>query len=178
MVLGEGAAAFVMESGTRAERRGARIWARVLGASSSFEPGADKWPWKGTAIRHSIVEALRAAGLQDDQVGHVNANGLSTREHDRVEAQAISDCLGTVPVTAPKSFFGNLGAGAGAVETIASVLALSTGQVPVTLNYEQPDPECPVRVVHGKPRPADHPTALVINQATTGQAAAVVLAAP
>ena len=84
--------------------------------------------------------------------------------------------LGDVPVTAPKSFFGDLGGGAGAVEMIASVLALQHGRVPHTLNYEEPDPACPVNVVHGQPLAVGKSTALVLNQAPTGQAVAVVIA--
>ena len=118
------------------------------------------------------------ADLSADQVGHVNANGFSTRAHDRIEACAIRATLGHVPVTAPKSLFGNLGAGTGAVEMTASVLALVEGRVPVTLNYEEPDPECPIRVVHGQPLPFERGTAVLLNQATTGQAVALVLASP
>jgi 3-oxoacyl-[acyl-carrier-protein] synthase II len=99
-------------------------------------------------------------------------------EEDRAEAQAIRSCLGDVPVTAPKSYFGCLGAGTGAVEMAASVLAIATGIVPTTLNYEFPDPTCPVNVVHGQPLMTDRRTALVLNQTETGQTAAVVLGPP
>jgi len=178
IVNGEGAAAFVLESRAHAERRGARIWAQLRGCASGFEPGTDGHAARGTAIRHSMRAALKAATVPMDQVGHVNANGLSTVPQDRIEASAIHDTLGQVPVTAPKSFFGNLGAGTGAVEMVASVLALAHGRVPATLNYENADPDCPVRVVHGPPLPAEIGTAVLLNQATTGQAVAVVLAAP
>jgi 3-oxoacyl-[acyl-carrier-protein] synthase II len=96
-------------------------------------------------------------------------------EPDRIEARAIYDCLGDVPVTAPKSYFGCLGAGTGAVEMACSVLAVARGQVPPTLNYEQPDPTCPVNVIHGAPLPVEKPFSLLLNQSETGQAAAVVL---
>jgi 3-oxoacyl-[acyl-carrier-protein] synthase II len=99
-------------------------------------------------------------------------------DEDRIEAQAIQTCLGDVPVTAPKSYFGCLGAGTGAVEMAASVLAIATGTVPATLNYEFPDPACPVNVVHGQPLATDRRTALVLNQTETGQTAAVVLGPP
>ena len=82
---------------------------------------------------------------------------------DVAEAEAIRTSLGDVPVTAPKSYFGNLGAGSGAVELIASILALGSGEVPVTLNYEQPDPRCPLLVVHGQPYATSKPVAAVVE---------------
>jgi 3-oxoacyl-[acyl-carrier-protein] synthase II len=105
----------------------------------------------------------------------VNAHGESSIEQDRLEAQAISAVLGDVPVIALKSSFGELGAGSGAVELIGSVLALIHGRLPPTLNYDQPDPACPVNVVHGNTWPIEKPAALVLNQSTTGQAAAMVI---
>ena len=83
-----------------------------------------------------------------------------------------------VPVTAPKSYFGNLGAAGGAMEMAVSVLALSAGLVPATLNYERPDPACPLRVVRGEPLSCPASPALLINWTGIGQAAAVVLAGP
>jgi 3-oxoacyl-[acyl-carrier-protein] synthase II len=82
-----------------------------------------------------------------------------------------------VPVTAPKSYFGNFGAGGGAVEMAASLVSLADRQIVPTLNYERPDPACPVNVVRGEPLPSDQPTALVLNHSGTGQAAAVALSA-
>ena len=96
----------------------------------------------------------------------------------RLEAQAIRATLGDTPVTAPKSYFGDLGAGSGAVEMAASVLGIVHGRVPPTLNYDTPDPACPINVIHGRPLTGAQPTALVLSQSATGQAAAIVLAAP
>jgi len=118
------------------------------------------------------------AGLEPRNLGHVNAHGLSTAAMDRVEASAIAAELGDVPVTAPKASFGHLGAGSGTVELVASVLGLAEGIVPATLNYENPAPDCPVNVVHGSPLTGRPPTAMKVNLSSTGQAAAVVLAAP
>jgi 3-oxoacyl-[acyl-carrier-protein] synthase II len=175
MVNGEGAAVFILESLAHAEARGARIQARIRGYSSTCEPRAASIPARGTAIRNSIVRALKAAQLQAADVGHVNAHGLSDCEHDATEAQAIRDTLGDVPVTAPKSFFGNLGAAGGAVEMVASVLALGKREIPLTLNYENADSNCPVNVVHKGPAPTSKTTALVLNQASYGQAVAMIL---
>ena len=156
--------------------RGANILARVLGGAIRFEPVMDGQALHGTAIRNAMLAALSQAQLQPGDIGHVNANGLATVEHDRIEAREIRTLLGDVPVFAPKSYFGNLGAGTGAVEMAASVQALVKGLIPPTLNYVRPDPLCPVEVVHSAPRPSDRPTALVQNFTIRGQAAAVILA--
>ena len=110
-------------------------------------------------------------------LGHVNAHGVGTVEMDRVEARAIAAEVGDVPVTALKAAFGHLGAGGGVVELAGSVLAIDGGLVPPTLNYRIPDPDCPVRVVHGEALAGRPPTALAVNLCSTGQAAAVAVAA-
>ena len=129
------------------------------------------------AICGSVERAISSANMTVADIGHVNAHGMSSITHDRIEAQAIRKVLGDVPVTAPKSFFGNLGAGTGSVEMAASILAFQEKQIPRTLNLEKLDPDCPIDVVHGQPRELGKPTALMLNQATTGQAVAVVVAA-
>jgi 3-oxoacyl-[acyl-carrier-protein] synthase II len=178
MVNGEGAGALVLESYEHASARRAGILAQVLGCGGAFEPSYPLSLITGTAIRTAIQKALHDAELSASEIGHVNAHGLSTVHDDAVEAQAIRELLGDTPVTAPKSYFGNLGAGGGAVEIAASVLALANGQIPPTLNYEAPDPKCPVHVIHGGCADLGTPTAVVLNQSGTGQSSAIVIAAP
>lgn len=173
MVNGEGAAAYVLETRASAEARGAKILARILGYGRAFETAKSS---RGTEA--AIKGALATARLSPADVGHVNAHGVSTIEEDIIEAQAIRNTLGDVPVTAPKSFFGNIGAGSGAVEMAASVLSFAHGEVPVTLNYEFPDPNCPINVIHGQPLRPDQPTALILNKSVTGQTAAIAIAGP
>jgi 3-oxoacyl-[acyl-carrier-protein] synthase II len=175
IVYGEGAGAFLLEERGHAQSRGATAFARVLGHASRFEPRRRGEPLRGDAIREAIRAAIRAAGLAPGDIGHVNAHGASTTEDDRIEALAIRNTLGDVPVMAPKSFFGSLGAGAGVVEMAASVLAFHHGLIPPTLNYERPDPACPIQVIHGQPQPLGRPTALVHNQSPVGQSIAVVI---
>jgi 3-oxoacyl-[acyl-carrier-protein] synthase II len=171
MVYGEGAAVFVLESRRHAEARGAaaKILARVLAGACTFEPPGNGQTLRGDAIRAAIRAALARAAVGPGGLGHVNAHGLGTTLDDRMEAQAIREILADVPVTAPKSYFGNLGAATGAVELAASVLALGTGVIP-------PDPGCPISVIHGRAEPAARPTVLALNHAASGQAAAMVLA--
>lgn len=175
MVNGDGAGALVIERREHAERRGAAVLATIRGAGSSYEARMTPTPATGIAIRRSIMQSLADADLESDSIGHVSAYGVSTIHDDPLEAQAIRDCLGDVPVTALKSYFGNLGAGGGAVETLASVLALQHSEVPRTLNYETADPECPVNVVRGESLVGAKPVAMILSQAGSGQAAAIIL---
>jgi len=172
---GEGAAAFILESREHAESRGADILATVGGGCSRFAP--ESTSDRGVAIRNSIEGALEEAGLRAEEIDHANAHGIALREEDQVEAQAIHSLLGDVPVIAPKSYFGNIGAGGGAVEMAVSLLALQEGMLPVSLNYENPDPLCPVNVVSRDPRPTEKDGVLLLNQGRDGQAVAVVLRA-
>ena len=175
IVNAEGAGVFILETRALAEARGATILARILGFGNRFEPLVNGRAATGSTIRNSIQVALRSAGLESGEIGHVNAHGLATPQDDKVEALAIRDSLGDVPVTAPKSYFGHMGAGSGAGELAVSVLALANGIVPPTLNYTQPDPQCPINVIHGEALPAQPNTALVLNQTRSGRSVAMVL---
>jgi 3-oxoacyl-[acyl-carrier-protein] synthase II len=174
MVNGEGAAEFVLESREHAEKRGTRIIARVAGTASRYERSAEGQTPSGDSIARAIRAALALADAKADDVGHVNAHGLSTREDDAAEAKAIREVLGDVPVTALKSYFGNLGPGSGMVELALSLIAVSHGVVPPTLNYESPDPECPVNVATDMDY-LKSPTFVKLSHNSTGQAAAVVV---
>jgi 3-oxoacyl-[acyl-carrier-protein] synthase II len=177
LVNGEGAGAIVLESREHAARRGGRIHGRLLAAAARCEPTARRHGVTGASLRAAIRATCAAAKLEPASVGHVNAHGVSTVEMDRAEAAAIRAELGDVPVTAPKSAFGHLGAAGGVVELAASILGLERGLVPATLNYETPDPTCPVNVVTGGPLAGRPGTALAVNLCSTGQAAAVAIAA-
>lgn len=178
MVNGEGAGAFVLESYEHAVARKANILAHILGCGGGFEPSYPASLITGVAIRTSIQKALADAELSVADLGHVNAHGLSTVHDDAVEAQVIRECLGDTPVTALKSYFGNLGAGGGAVEMAASVMSFAHGRIPPTLNYDVADANCPVNVIRGECAALGPSRALVMNHSGTGQSAAVVIAAP
>jgi 3-oxoacyl-[acyl-carrier-protein] synthase II len=178
MINGEGAGSLILESREGAEARGAKIYARVLGFAATFEPHRQGQPLRGTAIRSAIRQVLDSTGIAPREIAYVNAHGMSTTLDDQIEAQAIRDALGDVPVTAPKSYFGNLGAAGGVVELAASVLAFEKGCVPPTLNYQYPDPACPVNVIHGQPATQTGPIVLKLSHSVCGQAVALLLAAP
>jgi 3-oxoacyl-[acyl-carrier-protein] synthase II len=171
IVLGEGATVLVVEDLEHARRRGAEIYAEVVGFGSAFDPDLS-----GGGITRAVGAALREAGVGPGDLDHVNAHGLGSKESDVAEARGLNAALGDrVPVFAPKSYMGNLGAGGSATELAASVLALRHGVVPPTLNFEASDPDCPVTVMAGGPRPATKPFVLKTAFTQMGQCAAAVL---
>ncbi|MBC8115885.1 MAG: beta-ketoacyl-[acyl-carrier-protein] synthase family protein [Candidatus Saccharimonas sp.] len=179
-VVAEGACTFILEDRVHAEKRGAKIWAKLLSTGSSCVFNPTGVAGSRRALVNAMRAALRAAGLNPDQIGHVNAHGLGTKETDIEEAKAILDVFGPelgrrIPVTAPKSFMGNSGAGCGTLELAASVVGLSRGLIPHTLNYETPDPECPLNVVAGQPQETDNRVVLNINVSRAGQASAAII---
>jgi 3-oxoacyl-[acyl-carrier-protein] synthase II len=125
--------------------------------------------------------AIKRAGIEPQEIGHINAHGKSTKRDDLVEARAYHRALGaageTIPVTGLKSYFGTFDAGAGAVELAGSVLALNDGRVPYTLNYETPDPFCRLNVIHHEPLRLRNRTALSVNRTAIGQSAAAIIRA-
>ena len=129
----------------------------------------------GTEI--AIAAALREAGLVPAEIGHVNAHGSATKVSDLAEARALERIFGArgVPVTALKGYMGNLAAGSGAVELIASLIAVNQGRIPAILNCENPDPECELDLVLKSPRPTRNRTFVNTNLTPHGQAAALVI---
>lgn len=175
MILGEGAGAVLLERLDFAKQRGATILAEVVGHSSSTVMDRDGTPHTGRAIGNVLTQSMKAAGLGVDELGHVHAHGLSTRKGDAEEAAALAEVIGEkVPVTAAKSYFGNLGAGSGVVELICSVLAMNRNQMVPILNYEIPDPECPIRAATADDSPGD--SFINVNVTPQGQAAAIAIA--
>jgi len=175
-VASEGASMFVLESREHARRRGAVEQAQVLGYGRRCEPCAATQKPTGQAIRQAIEAALAMGNVPASEIDHVNAHGVGTVEDDATEARAIEQVLGEVPVTAPKSFFGNLGGGSGATELAISLLGMKHGVTPPTLNYEQPDPACPVNVV-STAQPTRTPNLLATNHKRTGQAVSLLVSA-
>jgi 3-oxoacyl-[acyl-carrier-protein] synthase II len=174
IVPGEGAGVLVLEELEHARRRGARIYAEVVGFAAASDHHRT-----GAGLARAIRSALVEAGIGPEDVDHVNAQGYSAKDCDAWEArglaQAFGGCGRTVPVFAPKSYFGNLGAGSSVAELAASVLALGHGLLPPTLNYEEPDPECPITVAAGAPRPLTHRHFVKVAFTEMGQCAAVVV---
>jgi len=156
-VLGEGSGVVVLERADQAKARGARIYATLGGyglTSDAYHITGNHPDGIGqiAAMRH----ALEMAGLTASDIGHVNAHATSTVVGDIGEAAAIRTAIGGhVAVTAPKGAMGHLVGGAGAVEGIATILALYNGIIPPTLNLENLDPKIDLDVVSGEARKAD-----------------------
>jgi 3-oxoacyl-[acyl-carrier-protein] synthase II len=182
MVVGEGAGAVVLEEWETARARGANIYGEIVGTGSSAV--SDMATHGGQ--QQAVVNAARMALGFDagkpqppEPVGHVSAHAMGTPVGDVEEAAALGAAFGAaaseIPVVAAKSFFGNLGAGGGVVETIASLLALREGSLFPTLNYRTPDPACPLNVsTLAKPQAAGA-SFLKLSVTPQGQAAAILV---
>lgn len=182
MVLGEGGGVMILEEREHALRRGARVYAELVGFGSAFDRKRT-----GAGLARAIRAALAEAGITPDDIDHVNAHGLSTRTEDVWEARGIAEALGgrrtesgapAVPVFAGKSYFGNMGAGGGVGELIVSLLGLGRGRTPTSINFDEPDPDCPLAVLTGAPRPVERPCILKLSFTPAGQCAALVFRRP
>ncbi|MBS0225211.1 MAG: beta-ketoacyl-[acyl-carrier-protein] synthase family protein [Proteobacteria bacterium] len=157
LVLGEGAAVFVLEEMEHAKSRGATILVELAGAGMSADAGDIVAPSaEGAAL--SITRALQDAELEAADIGYINAHGTGTMANDATESRAIRIALGThaqgIPVTSTKSMHGHALGAAGALELVAMVSALDAQFVPPTANYEQADPACDLDIVPNVGRPA------------------------
>jgi 3-oxoacyl-[acyl-carrier-protein] synthase II len=151
-VMGEGAGIVVLERLEHALNRSARIYAELIGygnTADAFHFTAPD-PTGGGMVR-VMREALRDAGIGPQEVGYINAHGTSTVLNDKIESAAVIKVFGDhtkhLKVSSIKSMIGHLLAAAGAVEFAATVMSVHTGKLPPTINYEEPDPECPLDYV-------------------------------
>ncbi|MEO8495576.1 MAG: beta-ketoacyl synthase N-terminal-like domain-containing protein [Planctomycetota bacterium] len=179
LVLGEGAGAILLEALETAKTRGANILGEVIGYGSSTVINRLGEPQTDVALRNVMQQALRTSGLSVDDVGHIHAHGLSTKQCDAAEAAAIQATFANrkspVPVTAAKSYFGNLGAGSGIVEIVASLLAMQHGELFPILNYEEPDADCPIQAAKSGDSPGT--SFINVNISPQGQAGAIAMRA-
>ncbi|PID39776.1 MAG: beta-ketoacyl-[acyl-carrier-protein] synthase II [Deltaproteobacteria bacterium] len=159
-VLGEGAGVLVLEELERARRRGAQLYAEVLGFGATSDAHHITQPApEGRGAARCISNALRSARIAAADVDHVNAHGTSTPFGDVAETQAIKTALGPraaeIPITANKSMLGHLLGAGGAVEAAFTALSLAEQLVPPTINLEERDPACDLDYVpqHGRELP-------------------------
>jgi 3-oxoacyl-[acyl-carrier-protein] synthase II len=179
-VLGEGAGVLLLEELEQAKRRGAVIYAEVLGLGSSFDAYAATKPdpEAGGAAR-AIKWALNEARLDPSDVDYINAHGTSTRLNDLMETVAVKRVFGEaarhLPMSSIKSMVGHLIGAAGAVEAAALALTLYEGVLPPTINQTQPDPECDLDYVPNCAREARVRTGVSTSFGFGGQNAALVM---
>jgi len=177
-VLGEGAGVLVLERTEFAQARGARVHGYLAGAGLASDAHHVTAPDPaGTGAARSITAALQDAGVQATDIGHVNAHATSTPLGDLAEARALVIALGDhrPPVTATKSCTGHLLGAAGAVEAIATLLALNRGVVPAIRNLDDPDDDADVDVVRLVPRQHPHEVALTTSFGFGGHDVSLVL---
>ncbi len=156
-VMGEGAAALVLEDAAKAHARGAKILGYVIGCGEKGDGfHRTRSSPDGAPGIAAIRDALSDAGVTPNQVDYINAHGTSTPENDKMEAMSCMTVFGEhmPPISSNKSMIGHTLTAAGAVEAAASLLTILHGRIPPTINYEMPDPLLPVDVVPNVARDA------------------------
>ncbi len=166
-VLGEGAAAIVLETEEHALARGARIYAEVIGGAVTSDAYHITAPDpEGSAAARAMIATLKLGGATIDDVAHINAHATSTPVGDIAEYNALlrvfGDKIHSIPVSATKASTGHLLGGAGAIEAAFTILALHERMLPPTINITEQDPEIPLDVVTS-PRPLSEGTHLALS---------------
>ena len=183
LVLAEGAAVVVLEQEQQALRRGARIYARVLGAASATEGvHLRKLDPSGRIVERVIQLAVRDAGVSLSDIDYICAHGNSMLDYDASETAGIKRAFGrrawSIPVSSIKSMCGQALAASSAMQVVAATLAIDHNVVPPTINYEVPDPGCDLDYVPNHARIARLRTALVLAHSLGGAHVAMVLGSP
>ncbi|MGC2698107.1 MAG: beta-ketoacyl-[acyl-carrier-protein] synthase family protein [Candidatus Angelobacter sp.] len=158
LILGEGAGMLVLEQMERALARGARIYGEIVGFGMSSDAGHITSPTtQGPAV--AIGAALADAQLAPEQIGYINAHGTGTPTNDQVETRAIRDVFGNhaerLMVSSTKSMHGHALGAAGALEAVATVMAMREKLIPPTANFTTPDADCDLDIVPNQARPAE-----------------------
>lgn len=158
-VLGEGSGIFILEEYEHAKKRGAHIYAEVLGSGMTCDAFHMTSPDpSGIEASRAMHLALETAGVTVDDIDYINAHGTSTPMNDKTETHIIKQVFGKrayqIPVSSIKSMIGHLIGAAGSVELVATLLAMEYQIIPPTINYDTPDPECDLDYVPNKARPS------------------------
>jgi 3-oxoacyl-[acyl-carrier-protein] synthase II len=179
-VVGEGAGILILESLEHARARGAYIYAELASIGMTADAGHITAPDEhGEGARKAMLMALERAGIRPEDVDYINAHGTATPLGDVSETRAIKRLFGAhayqLAVSSTKSQIGHLLGGAGAVEAIATLMALDRGILPPTINLDNPDPECDLDYVPNRARPAKVEVALSNSFGFGGHNSAIVL---
>ena len=179
-IFGEGGAVLCLETLESAQERGAKIYARVLGHAVNNNAHHLTAPDKdGRGLEIVMQRALKNANVAPTEVDYLNAHGTGTQYNDLAETQAIERVLGAraaqVPVSSIKGATSHIMGGAGALEAIATALALQTQMLPPTINYQTPDPQCALDYVPNQSRAHEMKIALSNSSGIGGNNASIVL---
>jgi len=179
-VIGEGAGVVVLESLEHAEARGAQIYCELAGYGMSGDAYHMTQPAAGgEGVARAMVAALSDAGVQPEEVGYINAHGTSTPLNDKNETAAFKKVFGDhaykLAVSSTKSMTGHLLGGAGGIEAVAAALAIHSGQLPPTINYDTPDPDCDLDYIPNVARTQQVEVAVSNNSGFGGHNAVIVL---
>jgi 3-oxoacyl-[acyl-carrier-protein] synthase II len=181
LVMGEAGAVIVLEELERAKGRGAKIYAELIGYGVSSDAAHMTEPDPtGENPARAMTMALRAAGVDPSEVGYVNAHATSTPLGDASETRVIKHAFGEenameVPVSSTKGATGHCFGAAGAVEAVFTVMAVTEGVLPPTINYENEDPECDLDYIPNEARKADVRVAVSNSFGFGGHNASIVV---
>ena len=179
LVLGEGAAALVLEEESHARARGATILGFLSGYGNSCDAAHMSKPDRDGQVR-AMRQALAESGVAPGDIGYINAHGTATIVGDVVECEALREVFGEaaarIPVSSTKSMHGHLLGGAGALEMIAALMPFQEGVIPPTANLADIDPACAVRHVPQKAERGEIPRAVMSNSFAFGGSNVVLIA--
>jgi len=179
-LLGEGAAILILEDFESAEHRGATMYAEVLGYATNSDAFHMTSPDpEAMGMSRVMIKALEKANVSIDQVDYINAHGTATKINDQAETKAIKRVFGekgarALAISSTKSMVGHCLGAAGAIETVATVLALSEQVIPPTIHLENSDPDCDLDYVPNNSRTQEIRIALNNSFAFGGNNASVV----
>jgi 3-oxoacyl-[acyl-carrier-protein] synthase II len=178
LVMGEGAAGFVLETLEAAQARGARILGEILGYGTSSDAAHIVVPEVAGQVK-AIRSALKHAGVAPEEINYVNAHGTATKPADTAEAASLIEALGEagrkVPVSNTKAQLGHLMGATAGVELVTTLLAMQKGEIPPCRNLDHPDPECPLNFVRNEALKRDVRVALKNSFAFGGTNSALIL---
>ena len=179
-VLGEGAGVIVLEEYEHALSRGTQIYAEVIGFGTSLDAYsvADPHP-EGTGAIAAMKQALKDAGISAEEIDYINAHGTATIKNDKIETGAIKHVMAErayeIPISSTKSMIGHQVAAAGALELIATTLAMGNNFIPPTINYHTPDPACDLDYVPNDAREQNCSCAISNSFGFGGQNSALIV---
>ncbi len=179
-VMGEGAGVLMLEEYEHARARGAKIYAEIVGYGATCDAYHITSPAPGgEGGARAMVEAVKDAGIQPEDIDYINAHGTSTSLNDKFETAAVKAAFGDhaykLAMSSTKSMTGHLLGAAGAIEVIITARALQDGFIPATINYRTPDPECDLDIVPNEGRKAELRYAMSNSLGFGGHNASLVL---